>query len=105
MKNIDIFCGISSLGMPFTRENKNHIGYYDIVVEKLKKKGYKVSGFNISRLNNNHTWDLERDFIDNRSLAHIKNLQIVSIENLRKVNKLFKLVVPKKYKIFNRRMY
>ena len=27
MEKIDIFCGISSLGIPFPKENKNHIGY------------------------------------------------------------------------------
>ena len=97
MKNIDIFCGISSLGMPFPRENRNHIGYYDIVVSKLKEEGYNVSGFNMSRLDKNHTWDLKNNLIDDRSLAYIKNLQIKSIDNLRNVNKLFRLVVPKKY--------
>ena len=28
MENINLFCGISSLGMPFPKENKEHIGYY-----------------------------------------------------------------------------
>lgn len=97
MKNIDIFCGISSVGMPFPRENKNHIGYYDIVVNSLKRKGFNVGGFNMSRLDNNHTWDLDKNFDENRSIAYIKNLQIKSIENLRNVNKLFKLIIPKQY--------
>ena len=30
MKEVDLFCGISSLGLPFPKENKDHIGYYDI---------------------------------------------------------------------------
>lgn len=98
MDKVDIFCGISSLGMPFPKENKNHIGYYDIIVETLKSEGYNVSGFNMSRLNKNHTWDLESNLNDDVSLAHIKHLQLMSIDALRNTNVLFKLVVPKKYK-------
>lgn len=97
MKNIDVFCGVSSLGLPFPRENKNHIGYYDIVVSELENRGYNVSGFNFSRLNKNHTWDLEENLNSNRSLAYLKRLQIKSIEDLRNTNALFKIVVPKKY--------
>lgn len=98
MKNVEIFCGVSSLGMPFTKENKNHIGYYDIIVEAMKSKGYNVSGFNFSRLNKNHTWDLESNLNEDKSLAYIKSLQVKSIDDLRNTNILFKLVVPKKYK-------
>lgn len=98
MKNLEIFCGISSLGMPFTKENKYHIGYYDIILRTLKNKGYNVSGFNFSRLNKNHTWDLENNLTGDKSLAYIKNLQVKSIDDLRNTNILFKLVVPKKYK-------
>ena len=98
MKNVEIFCGVSSLGMPFTKENKNHIGYYDIIVEAMKSKGYNVSGFNFSRLNKNHTWDLESNLNEDKNLAYIKSLQVKSIDDLRNTNILFKLVVPKKYK-------
>lgn len=98
LKNLEIFCGVNSVGMPFTKENKYHIGYYDIIVETLKMKGYDVSGFNFSRLNKNHTWDLEDNLNSDRSLAYIKNLQVKSIDDLRNTNILFKLVVPKQYK-------
>lgn len=98
LKNVEIFCGVSSLGMPFTKENKNHIGYYDILVEAMKSKGYNVSGFNFSRLNKNHTWDLESNLNEDKSLAYIKSIQVKSIDDLRNTNILFKLVVPKKYK-------
>lgn len=59
MKDISLFCGISSLGMPFSKENKQHIGYYDIILYKLRIEGYNVSGFNMSKLNKKHTWDME----------------------------------------------
>lgn len=98
MEKIDIFCGISSLGMPFPKENKNHIGYFDIVKSSLSNMGYEVSGVNISRLNKNHTWDLENNLNQNYSMAQIKNIQIKSIDALRDANILFKLVVPKKFK-------
>ncbi len=94
MDKIDIFCGINSLGIPFTRENKNHIGYFDIVQSKLREVGYEVSGVNISRLNKNHTWDLENNLNQKYSLVQIKNIQIQSIDALRNTNLLFKLVVP-----------
>lgn len=98
MEKINVFCGISSLGMPFPRENKNHIGYFDIVKCALSNMGYEVSGINISRLNQNHTWDLENNLNQNYSIAQIKNIQIQSIDALRDANILFKLVVPKKFK-------
>lgn len=98
MEKINIFCGISSLGMPFPKENKNHIGYFDIVKSSLSNVGYEVSGVNISRLNKNHTWDLENNLNQNYSMAQIKNIQIKSIDALRDANILFKLVVPKKFK-------
>lgn len=98
MDKIDIFCGISSLGMPFPKENKNHIGYFDIVKKELSDRGYEVSGVNISRLNKNHTWDLEQNLNQNYSMAQIKNLQIRSIDALREANIVFKLVVPKRFK-------
>lgn len=98
MKKIDIFCGINSVGMPFPKENKNHIGYFDIVKCELSNRGYEVSGINISRLNKNHTWDLENNLNQNYSMAQIKNIQIKSIDALRDANILFKLVIPKKFK-------
>lgn len=95
---IDLFCGLSSLGMPFPRENKNHIGYFDIIKEQLISKGYNVNGINISSLNKNHTWDLEKTLNSNYSLSKIKNIQMRSIDELRNTNILFKLVVPKKFR-------
>ena len=66
------FCSITSLWMPFTKENKYHVGYYDTIVETFKNKGYNVSGFNFSRLNKNHTWDLEDTLNSDISLAYLK---------------------------------
>lgn len=97
MTKVNVFCGISSLGMPFTKENKNHIGYFDILKSELSNLGYEVTGINISRLNNNRTWDLQNNLEQDKSMAYIKNLQVYSIEELRSVNPLFKLIVPKKY--------
>ena len=98
MKNIGLFCGISSLGMPFPNENIEHIGYYDIILKRLQSDGYNVLGFNMSKLNKNHTWDLEKTLNENATLASIKNIQLQSIDSLRNANILFKLVVPKKFK-------
>ena len=98
MENINLFCGISSLGMPFPKENKEHIGYYDIILSRLQNDGFNVSGFNMSKLNKNHTWDLEKALNENATLASIKNIQLQSIDSLRNANILFKLVVPKKFK-------
>lgn len=98
MKTVDLFCGINSVGMPFPRENKNHIGYFDIVKERLIKQGYEVNGINMSSLNKNHTWDLEKIFTFNYSLSKIRNIQMYSIDELRNANVLFKFVVPKKIK-------
>jgi len=98
MKNISLFCGLSSLGMPFPNENKKHIGYYDIILNQLKNDGYNVLGFNMSKLNKNHTWDFEKALNEDATLASIKNIQLESIDSLRNTNILFKLIVPKKFK-------
>lgn len=84
--------------MPFPRVNRQHIGYFDIVKQQLENQGYEVNGINISSLNRNHTWDLQRLLERNYNLAQIKNIQMKSIDRLRNANALFKLVVPKKYK-------
>ena len=98
MKNVDLICGISSIGMPFTKDNKKHIGYYDLVKEYLMSVGYNVNGYNISSLNRNNTWDLKRLLEKNYNLYKVRNIQIKSIDVLRKTNFLFKLVVPKNIK-------
>lgn len=98
MKNVDLICGISSIGMPFTKDNKKHIGYYDLVKEYLMSVGYNVNGYNISSLNRNNTWDLKRLLEKNYNLYKVRNIQIKSIDALRKTNFLFKLVVPKNIK-------
>ena len=98
MKKVALFCGINSIGMPFPRVNRQHIGYFDIVKQQLENQGYEVNGINISSLNRNHTWDLQRLLERNYNLAQIKNIQMKSIDRLRNANALFKLVVPKKYK-------
>lgn len=98
MEKINLFCGINSLGMPFTRENKQHLGYFDIIKQKLIEEGYEVDGINISSLNKNHTWDLEKILNYNYNLSKIKNIQMLSIDGLRNANILFKLVVPKEFK-------
>ena len=98
MKEVDLFCGISSLGLPFPKENKDHIGYYDIIKKYLIDNGYEVNGYNISSLNKNHTWDLEKLLNQNYLLSTIRNIQIASIDALRNTNLLFKLIVPKEIK-------
>lgn len=96
MENIDIICGINSVGVPFTRDNKKHIGYFDIIVDDLKK-GYNVSDYNISTLSKNCTWDFDKVLNENMSLLQIRNLQIYGYNKLRDTNFLFKLVVPKNF--------
>lgn len=95
---IDLFCGLNSIGMPYTKDNKDHIGYFHIVESYLKAQGFDVNGINMSRLNRNNTWDLERIFNKSYSLSKIKKFQLRSIDALRNTNFLFKLIVPEKFK-------
>lgn len=97
MERIDLFCGISSLGMPNTTDNKENYGYFDYIKDYLKSKNFEVNGINFSSLDHNYTWDLEKIFKMNYYLSQIRDIQIHSIENLRNTNLLFKLVVPKAY--------
>lgn len=96
MESIQVFCGINSVGVPFTRDNRKHISYFDIIVNDLKKD-YNVSGYNISSLSKNCTWDFDKILNENMSLLQIRNLQIYGYNKLRDANFLFKLVVPKNF--------
>lgn len=94
---IDLFCGPNSLGVPYTRDNKNHFGYFDYVKQELEKLNYDVMGINFSSLNKNYTWDFEKMFKENYSLLQIKNIKISSIEEMRNANFLFKFVITEEY--------
>lgn len=54
--------------MHFPKENKEHIGYYDIILSKLQNDGHNLSGFNMSKLNKNRTWDLENALNENATI-------------------------------------
>lgn len=96
MENIQVFCGINSVGVPFTRDNKKHIGYYDIIIDNLRRN-YDVTGYNISSLSKNCTWDFMKILDENISILQVRNLQIYGYNKLRDANFLFKLVVPKRF--------
>lgn len=34
MESLQLFCGINSLGVPFPRENRGHISYFDIITQE-----------------------------------------------------------------------
>ncbi len=55
MAKVDLFGGLNSIGMPYTKDNKEHIGYFDIVEEYLKDKDFDVNSVNMSRLTRNST--------------------------------------------------
>lgn len=93
-QSIDLFGGITSMGVPFPRENKEHIGYMDIIKKELEDQDYSVRTYNMSNLDKGHTWDLKRIFMQNYTLAQIKDIQINSINKLKNTNLLFKLIIP-----------
>lgn len=97
MEKIEIFCGISSLGIPNTTDNKDNYGYLDYVQEYLESKDYETNSINFSFLDHNYTWNFNKIFNKNYYLSEIRNIQIRSIDNLRNTNLLFKLIVPKRY--------
>lgn len=97
MDSLQVFCGINSLGVPFPRENRNHISYFDIITQELRRD-YDVSGYNISSVNNNCTWHFKQLLDENFSILRIRNLQVYSLDQMRNVNFLFKLVIPKKFR-------
>lgn len=97
MECLQLFCGINSFGVPFPRENREHISYFDIITKELKQN-YDVSGYNISSVNNNCTWHFKELLDENFSILRIRNLQVYSLDQMRNVNFLFKLVIPKKFR-------
>jgi hypothetical protein len=94
---ITLIGGLNSIGVPYTRDNIKHIGFFNIIESNLIQKGYDVRSINMFRLNKNHTWDFEKIFTDNISLSEINKLQSNSIADLRAVNPFFKLIIPRNY--------
>lgn len=97
MESLQLFCGINSLAVPFPRDNRRHVSYFDIIRRELGNY-YDVSGYNISSVNNNCTWHFKKVLDENFSILQIRNLQIYSLDEMRNKNFLFKLIIPKKFR-------
>ena len=59
MESLQLFCGINSLAVPFPRDNRRHVSYFDIIRRELGNY-YDVSGYNISSVDNNYTWSFKK---------------------------------------------
>lgn len=94
MDKILLIGAINSCGVPYSRDNKNHISFLDIVSDELRKASFQVEKLDLYSLDKNNSWNFSRIFTDSIDYATIKNIQIQSIENLQKKNFIFKHTIP-----------
>ena len=96
-KEISVFSGINSIGIPYTNDNVNHIGYFEIICENLNNDGYKVNGINLSNIARNRTFDLEEIFNKNEKYSQIRKNQYIALKLVRENNKYIGQLIPEKF--------
>lgn len=97
MKKIDIFSGINSLGIPYTSDNTQHIGYIDIIGDNFLDNGYEVSKINLSNIAKNRTFDLEEILTSNKRYKDIREGQYEYLKKVREKNKYIGKLIPEDY--------
>ncbi len=96
MDKILLIGAINSCGVPYSRDNKDHLSFLDIVSNELKKASFQVEKLDLYSLDKNNSWNFSKIFTDSIDYATIKNIQIQSIENLQQKNFIFSCTIPKK---------
>ena len=97
MNKIDIFSGINSIGIPYTSDNTQHIGYIDIIADNFLNVGYEVSKINLSNIAKNRTFDLEEIFTLNKKYKDIREEQYKYLKKVREKNKYIGKFIPEDY--------
>ena len=97
LNKIDIFSGINSLGIPYTSDNTQHIGYIDIIADNFLDNGYEVSKINLSNIAKNRTFDLEEILILNKKYKDIREGQYKYLKKVREKNKYIGKLIPEDY--------
>lgn len=97
VNKIDIFSGINSLGIPYTSDNTQHIGYIDIIADNLLDNGYEVSKINLSNIAKNRTFDLEEILTSNKKYKDIREGQYEYLKKAREKNKYIGKLIPEDY--------
>lgn len=97
MDKIDIFSGINSLGIPYTSDNTQHIGYVDVIADKFLTDGYEVSKINLSNIAKNRTFDLEEVLTLNKKYKEIREEQYEYLKKVREKNKYIGKLIPEDY--------
>lgn len=94
---IDIFSGINSLGIPYTNDNIDHIGYIDIIASKLLSESYEVNKINLSNIAKNRTFDLEEILTSNQKYRDVRKQQYECLKKVREKNKYIGRLIPRDY--------
>lgn len=97
VNKIDIFSGINSLGIPYTSDNTQHIGYIDIIADNFLDNGYEVSKINLSNIAKNRTFDLEEILTSNKKYKDIREGQYEYLKKVREINKYIGKLIPEDY--------
>lgn len=97
VNKIDIFSGINSLGIPYTSDNTQHIGYIDIIADNFLDNGYEVSKINLSNIAKNRTFDLEEILTLNKKYKDIREGQYKYLKKVREKNKYIGKLIPEDY--------
>lgn len=96
-KEITIFSGINSIGIPYTVDNIEHIGYTEIIAENLGQSGYDVNTVNLSNIAKNRTFDLIELFNKNYTYRDIRKGQYAALKTVREMNKYIGKLIPKEF--------
>ena len=75
MKKIFLIGAADSIGVPYSRDNKSHQGFFEMIEEELSKK-YNVTTINCFHMStNNDNQYINKIINSNISLSDIKNSQ------------------------------
>lgn len=97
MSKVYLIGGVDSFGVPYTRDNKNHISFFDILDKYLNEKGIettKIDMFSMSTPYNDT--DYINELLENDiTLEAIHNNQVSSIDICRKSGFFQHIKLPK----------
>lgn len=96
-RKISVFSGINSLGIPYTKDNIEHIGFFEIICKNLIDAGYDVNAINLSNIIKNRTFDLEEIFNNNENYKKVRKNQYIALKAVRENNKYIGQLIPKNF--------
>ena len=97
MEKIFVIGGCDSIGVPYSRDNKDNIGFFELLIKRLEKD-YAVENFNFFSMAKYNTSDYIYNVLtENCSLKLLKQRQIESLKICKNSGIFPFLELPKKF--------